>query len=211
MQRLTYLNENEEYLKLLLNSPIEQTRIFLLILNHIQVKNKTVENDGDNYGGIEYFEEEEKNIYIPVADLKKVIKQKYSYDDLICLIESTMYTFEEYICFYKFEDDLLYIEFTDNSILYSDRFIIIDLSVICELRSKYELFVYFKITHFQKTREAITGINEIQKFLNTNAEPREILRKINKAVSKLNVILSINITVTVKKNKRSVSSIKLNF
>lgn len=210
MERLTYLNENEEYLKLLLNSPIEQTRIFLLILNHIQVKNKTVKNDGDNYGGIEYFKDK-KNIYVPFTDLKKVIKQKYSYDDIICLIENTLYTFEEYICFYKFEDDLLYIEFTDNSILYSDRFIIIDLSVICELRSKYELFVYFKIMQFQKTREAITGINEIRELLNTNAESREILRKINKAVAKLNTILFINITVTVKRNKRSASSIKLNF
>lgn len=234
-QRLVYINHelDKELNFNLINSNLEATRCFLLIVNEFQVKNKLLSNsltsDGEAscwYNNEFYSDEFEdyRCIEVPLNHFKNfgVIKNNRSIPDVKLVLEKMNTIYRKYFEEFYYEGDLLSIKFKKEFIFgkkyhsllnpnskYRDKFLTIDLLKFTQLRSKIQIFLYFKMMQFSKSGIARIKVDDIKEILDTPLSTKEFLRKIKNAVVKLEEIMQLDIEFSTVKKGREVTSLVL--
>lgn len=105
--------------------------------------------------------------------------------------------------------------FNENAIEYllliEDKFTLIDLVVIKNLKSKYELGIYILIQMYKDTGYCIRKIDNLKDYFNTGGNTNDLLKYMRIAVLKLNQNYDYKLRLEENKTGKRIDLIKIKF
>lgn len=236
-ERKVFIDERIEHF--FIDYDAEVTRIFLYMINSLQIKNRLIDKSFNSnfavYNGIDYdMKQGDYNcIEIKIDEFKKfgIIKNKNKIDyfSINKLLHDACCKFGEFIYFYEIDIDIASIIFKKSCVFmtgdndnkpyltpfykehHRQAFITIDLLEFNQLRSRCQRYLYLKIKKFSKTGEAFIRIDDFKKAICTDIPTKKLIVKVNKAIEKLKEVTGLNIELTTVKKKREVTNIILKF
>ena len=215
---------NQILYNLFKNYTTRDIKILTIIINRLLSKYKSIKNKNED-NAEEFIYEigislEFINIYkgkkrLSIKEIMEIIEKISSFGVLISengihrkimLVNEVRYD-ERYKSFKIFFNENI-IEYL---LLIEDKFTLIDLAIIKNLKSKYELGVYILVQMYKNTGYCIRKIDDLKDYFNTGGNTNDLLKYMRIAVLKLNQNYDYKLRLEEDKTGRRIDLVKIKF
>lgn len=203
---------------------VTDIRILSAMTNRLLTKHKAITDSTDSVENesildigisLRFFNKYKGKKRLSVKEIDEILKKISSFgvqtleDGLhrrINLVNQTTYD-EKYKSFK--------ITFNENAmeylILIYDKFTLLDLNIIKDLNSKYDLGLYILMQMFKKTGYIRHNIESLKEYFNTGGSTNDLMKYLKGASLKLNDKFNYNIKIEYEKQGRKIDKVIIKF
>lgn len=203
---------------------VEDIRILAIMVNRLITKYKAIENEGcidpDSLVlelgiSLEFVKEYKGKKNLSIKEITDIMKKIISfgvqvYEDRVHKSISIVNEVEYDERYKSFK-----ISFNKNAFQYllliEDKFTLIDLNIVKELKSKYELGLYILIQMYKDTGLCIRRMEDLKEYFNNSGTSNDLMKYIKAAVVRLNETYHYNIKIEEEKTSKRINTIKIKF
>lgn len=203
---------------------VTDIRILSAMVNRLLTKHKAIADSTDDIENenileigisLSFFNEYKGRKRLSIKEINEILKKISSFGvqvldngvhTRITIVNKVSYN-EKYKSFR--------ITFNENAmkylILIKDKFTLLDLNVIKNFKSKYDLGLYILIQMFKDTGKIIRNIDGLKEYFNTGGSTNDLMKYLRGAILKLNNDYGYKIKLSYKKIGRRIDLVILTF
>ena len=201
---------------------VADIRILTAIINRLLTKNKALQNENENFDNVlkigislEFFNEYKGKKRLSIKEILEIIDKIGSFGLTITekKIHRRITIVNEVEYNEKFKS--LRITFNESAIEYlimiENKFTLVDLNIIKDLKSKYELGLYLLIQMYKNTGIVIKTIDGLKEYFNTGGGTNDLLKYVREAALKLNAAYDYKINLDYETVGKRINTVKIKF